>query len=276
MARRAVLGRGDMVVIPRFALTEKKALPTVGELDRLPLRKGNLVDAIKGGNTTMALWDKGWSLNEGPSNWDLWKKSKSDRGLAEDPRRGGGKGLGFPDDFDVFGSSSATTQNETSNDAEKERPIGGGKNLYLAHNYDYRFSPSILMSKEGHPWCTERFEHKWEACVYQNYLGGAEVWILPDAWSWVWNIDSTTSAMSGPEMRGDEETDLEVVDEAEAIKEAISDKLYKKYRQEACMHYGRELLLMDLWEHERARHLRAVCARVFSSWGVGLVSHLDV
>lgn len=35
------------------------------------------------------------------------------------------------------------------------------------------------------------------------------------------------------------------------------------------MHYGRAFLSMDLWNTQRAQHLRYSCSRVLSSYGIG-------
>jgi hypothetical protein len=50
---------------------------------------------------------------------------------------------------------------------------------------------------------------------------------------------------------------------------AISTRLYTKFHSEACMHYGRAFLSMDMWDSDRARHLRYSCSHVFASYGIG-------
>ena len=108
---------------------------------------------------TLALFDESWDLNRGPTNWYLWRKAASDPRLGELPDAGGGLGLG------VDGS------------------IGGGKDVYRVAEYDLHYAPNVVMSQKGQPWCTERFEHLQSACVYQVYLSGAELWVLPDEWA---------------------------------------------------------------------------------------------
>lgn len=47
-----------------------------------------------------------------------------------------------------------------------------------------------------------------------------------------------------------------------ASQNSISSRLYGKFHQEACMHYGREFLSVAMWDSEKAQHLRETCARV--------------
>lgn len=54
--------------------------------------------------------------------------------------------------------------------------------MYKVIDYDLHYAPNVVMSKRGQPWCTERFENMQAACVYQMYLSGAELWVLPDQW----------------------------------------------------------------------------------------------
>jgi len=81
------------------------------------------------------------------------------------------------------------------------------------------------------------------------------VLVLPDEWAFTLESMDKSERLKGSE--------------AEKLKDSISSRLYTKFHAEACMHYGREFLSLDLWESEKAAHLRSTCARVLSSWGVG-------
>lgn len=107
----------------------------------------------------LALFDRRWDLNHGPTNWYLWRKSSADPHLRDEPEAGGGVGLGV------------------------DGQVGGGRELYRVVDYDLHYAPNVVVSRKGQPWCTERFEQMQSACVYQMYLSGAEMWVLPDEWT---------------------------------------------------------------------------------------------
>lgn len=109
--------------------------------------------------SSMALHDRHWDLNHGPTNWYLWRKSSADPRLVEAPELGGGLGLGL------------------------DGLIGGGRDVYRVIDYDLHYAPNVVVSRKGQPWCTERFDVMKAACVYQMYLSGAEMWVLPDEWT---------------------------------------------------------------------------------------------
>ncbi|GJN90348.1 hypothetical protein Rhopal_003358-T1 [Rhodotorula paludigena] len=180
----------------------------------------------------LALFDRRWDLNHGPSNWYLWRKSATDPRLQEDPAQGGGLGLG------VAGAT------------------GGGKDVYRVVDYDLHYAPLVAVSKKGQPWCTERFDDVRASCVYQMYLSGAEMWVLPDEWTYTVEVLEKRS-------KADKE------DPGDKLKNSISARLYGKFHQEACMHYGREFLSVSMWDSDKAQHLRETCARTLSSWGMG-------
>lgn len=216
--RQAVIERGDIVAVPTFGFirdptgdtTEPKFpslndlrgrldLPVVGQWDGVapsefdslaaqhvlalheslpipanawPTRKQSLVSQVNtrapspDAPTTarIALFDRRWDLNHGPSNWYLWRKSASDTHLQDAPELGGGVGLGL------------------------DGGVGGGHELYKVTDYDMHYSPTVVMSRKGQPWCTERFETMHAACVYQMYLTGAEVWVVPDEWAYTLEV----------------------------------------------------------------------------------------
>ncbi|GAA5983915.1 hypothetical protein JCM11641_006420 [Rhodosporidiobolus odoratus] len=205
-----------------------------------PTRKQNLVSLVNTripsleSPTTaqLALYDRRWDLNHGPSNWYLWRKSSTDPRLLETPSSGGGLGLGL------------------------DGAVGGGKEVYRVVDYDLHYAPLVVVSKKGQPWCTERFDDVKAACVYQMYLSGAEMWVVPDEWAYTLEV-----LEKRPE--GVKE------DPAEKLKNSIQSRLYGKFHQEACMHYGREFLSMSMWDSDKAQHLRETCARTLGSWGMG-------
>ncbi|GAA6003768.1 hypothetical protein JCM10207_003589 [Rhodosporidiobolus poonsookiae] len=207
-----------------------------------PARKQNLVSLVNtrvpsvDSPTTaqLALFDKRWDLNHGPSNWYLWRKSSADPRLQEQPSSGGGLGLGL------------------------DGAVGGGREVYRVVDYDLHYAPLVVVSKKGQPWCTERFDDVRAACVYQMYLSGAEMWVVPDEWAYTLEV-----LEKKPE--GVKE------DPAEKLKNSISSRLYGKFHQEACMHYGREFLSIAMWDSDKAQHLRETCARTLGSWGMGSV-----
>ncbi|GAA5866376.1 hypothetical protein JCM8547_000758 [Rhodosporidiobolus lusitaniae] len=205
-----------------------------------PTRKSQLVSlvntrvpSIESPTTAkLALHDRRWDLNHGPSNWYLWRKSSTDPRLLENPTSGGGLGLGL------------------------DGAVGGGKEVYRVVDYDLHYAPLVVVSRQGQPWCTERFEEVRAACVYQMYLSGAEMWVVPDEWAYTLEV-----LEKKPE--GVKE------DPAEKLKNSISSRLYGKFHQEACMHYGREFLSIGMWDSDKAQHLRETCARTLGSWGMG-------
>mgnify|MGYP001608951364 FL=1 len=135
--------------------------------DQWPQKKSALVSLV---NTrvgtpesptpaSLALFDARWDLNRGPTNWYLWRKASTDPRLVDKAERGGGLGLGV------------------------DGTIGGGTDVYRVVDYDLHYAPNVVMSKRGQPWCSERFEHLQAACTYQMYLSGADLWVLPDEWT---------------------------------------------------------------------------------------------
>lgn len=196
-----------------------------------------------------ALWDQAWDPNRGPSNWSLWRKGSLDPRLQESATSGGGAGLGL------------------------NGAVGGGQAIYRVVDYELHYAPNVVISRESQPWCTERFEVNKAACVYQMFLSGAGIWVLPDEWAF------TLESLDRADKAKVNEADKLKVCKAEFTlflklnslfsQDSISSRLYTKFHAEACMHYGREFLSLDLWESEKAAHLRSTCARVLSSWGVG-------
>lgn len=196
----ALLAAGDALVVPTFAplriVDGKGKLPSAptltpeqerGEvsaqsqvddyvqqyLDTLqlpladwPTRKAPLVgmssskppESVMGGRPSPAgplfgMFDRTWELNKGPSNFGLWRRTALDPQLEV-----AGAGLGV------------------------DGGVGGGHSVYRIDNYELHYSPLLAHSREGHPWCNERFERNQAACGYAAWLTGAEFWMLPDEW----------------------------------------------------------------------------------------------
>lgn len=244
-----------------FVLTE--TLPIARS--EWPTKKANLVGLVNTRVGTadtptsaqLALYDRGWDLNHGPTNWYLWRKSGTDPRLLEPPDMGGGVGLGL------------------------NGGVGGGREVFRVTDYDLHYSPYVVVSRKGQPWCTERFEHMQAACVYQMYLSGAEMWVLPDEWAFT--LEGTEKPAES--VKEDPAQKLKVssfprpsfgllggVPDAGVWQNSISSRLYGKFHQEACMHYGREFLSVQMWDSDKAQHLRSVCAKTLTTWGEPLPS----
>ncbi|KAK4055032.1 hypothetical protein OIO90_003373 [Microbotryomycetes sp. JL221] len=286
--RRVVIERGDIVAVPTFGFvrdptgdTTEPKFPTLDDLrtraglprssqpqmgvtneefemlathnvlalhetlpvpaSAWPTRKHSLVGQVSTRRATpdspttarLAMFDRKWVNNHGPTNWHLWRKQTTDKHLEDEAELGGGLGLGL------------------------DGQIGGGRDLYKVVDYDMHYSPMVVMSRQGQPWCTERFEQMHAACIYQMYLTGAEVWVVPDEWTF-------TLEVIEPKHDGWQE------DAADKLKNSISARLFGKFHQEACMHYGREFLSMGTWDSEKAQHLRETCVGTLNTWGMGL------
>ncbi|GAA5883108.1 hypothetical protein JCM3774_002858 [Rhodotorula dairenensis] len=205
-----------------------------------PSRKQALVQLVNTRSPTtsvsttaeLALFDRRWEPNRGPSNWYLWRKSAADPRLEDEPAAGGGLGIGV------------------------DGKVGGGREPYRVVDYDLHYAPLVATSRKGHPWCTERFDDLRAACTYQMFLAGAEMYVLPE--DWVYTLEVLEKSPAGYRE-----------DPAEKLKNSISSRLYGKFHQEACMHYGREFLSVGMWDSDKAQHLRETCARTLGTWGMG-------
>ncbi|KAI9600917.1 hypothetical protein H4Q26_000711 [Puccinia striiformis f. sp. tritici PST-130] len=172
------------------------------------LRLTTQSDSPKPDMSAMAMYDQAWKPSEGPTNWTMWQTfvPKLDSGASR------------------IMDSAKTLQGDLS---------GVQDQMYPVVSYDLNYAPNVIVSREGQPWCTERFEYNKAACVYQMYLAGTELWVMPEAWS------LTFQQMPSTSKRFDEDREL---------KELISARLYSKFHQEACMHYGREFSSLGTWE----------------------------
>lgn len=180
----AELTAGSVVADPFAGVGADEFAPLAAEhlhtlVESLPLAQGDWptrkqqlvsfvntrVPSIESPTTArLALFDRRWDLNHGPSNWYLWRKSATDPRLMEKPTSGGGLSLGL------------------------DGAVGGGKEVYRVVDYDLHYSPLVVVSKKGQPWCTERFDDVRAACVYQMYLAGAEMWVVPDEWAYTLEV----------------------------------------------------------------------------------------
>lgn len=207
----------------------------------------------------IAMYDRSWDANAGPSNWFLWRREVADRRLLDAPSAGGGAGLGPGDS------------------------VGGGASVYRIEDYDLQYAPLVVFASRAQPWCTERFDRMRQACTYQMYLAGARMWVVPDAWAYTLEpiaqskaakeaaaaaeaSASAAAAAQSPSANADpaatsQLTDLDI-DPADKLSDAITARLYSKFHQEACMHYGREFLSVKMWDSDKAQHVRYTCARV--------------
>lgn len=259
MIRRRVLDYGDAIVVPTFGIERNRKANMIpnetintttaveylkSELASLKLPRSewpaskeglvSLADTEESNETPISLFDRSWQPTKGPTNWPLWKTLKGDELLQRSAEEGGGIGLGV-----------------------EPGKVGGGDELYRVSNYELNYAPNVIMSREGQAWCTERFEVNKAACVYQMYLSGTELWVTPRGWAFTlerMHIEARES------------------NDAQRLMDSISSRLYTKFHQEACMQYGREFLSLGIWEDERASHLRAMCSKVLTSWGVGAIT----
>lgn len=171
-----------------------------------------------------------------------------------DRRWEAGKG---PTSFANWRSSHSPAEEEADASAKDKSTVSVKPGFYQVTDYDLNYAPSLVIGRDRQPWCTERFEYNRAACIYQMYLQGAKKWVLPDAWAYT--LEETNK--HAPKERKND---------AEKMKSSIQSRLYTKFFSEACMHYGRAFLSNDLWDSERAQHLRYSCARVLNSYGIGM------
>lgn len=190
-----------------------------------------LPDHLRGTEEALfTLFDRRWVAGKGPTNFSKWKDAQ----------------------YTPVVSDTHPGKKDVSLD-----PQHSDAGFYEVIDYDLHYAPSLVIGRDRQPWCTERFEYNRAACVYQMYLQGANKWVLPD--SWAYTVEQTKK--SAPK---------EPKNDADKLKAAIQSRLYTKFFSEACMHYGRAFLSNDLWDSERAHHLRYSCAKVLSSYGIGL------
>lgn len=195
------------------------------------------------------------SLPSDASDWpatrdELLAAVGGDRFGLYDRHWDAGKG---PTDFQAWRNASA-----------RSIPAGEGNSpdvlqmdaaFYRITGYDLHYSPSLVVGKSQQPWCTERFEYSRAVCSYQMYLQGAKLWVLSSQWAYT--------------LESIDKGDKPQKNEADRLKSAIAGRLYSKFHTEACMHYGRAFLSMDLWDSERAQQLRYSCSQVLKSNGMG-------
>lgn len=193
----------------------------------------------------ITMWDPSWEPNQGPTNWTMWQRFTATGGIS-------GRTT----------SEIETEARRTTVGEERGKPAGGKNELYPIVDYDLTYAPNVIVSREGQPWCTERFEFNKAACIYQMYLTGTELWVMPAAWSLTVQEISTSSGHRKARWK----------DENKVLRDLISSRLYTKFHQEACMHYGREISSVEGgWEDDRrSKHARAICINVLNSWGVGV------
>jgi hypothetical protein len=129
--------------------------------------------------------------------------------------------------------------------------------LYKIDDFELHYRPNFVSRKGGNiPWCTERFDDNKAACLYQMYISGSDIWVLPKAFLIRRNFNSESHLIRPSESRWEK---------------AINSRLYTKYYREACVHYARQFVLMGEWNSPRSAHLKQECNRVLTNWGKGLV-----
>ena len=243
--RDLLVGRNDAVVVPVFAALRRtdegqvaRGAPVVPlsvpapefaakaaahraalrsslpiAVDKWPSRKATLVglssahpppSVVGPGEVSptapvFALFDRSWDPNRGPTNWPLWRKGAADPRLTDATEFGGGAGLGI------------------------EGGVGGGSEPFRVTDYDLHYQPLVVIARATQPWCTERFaDPNPAACVYQYYLAGSKMWVLPDEWAFTLEaFDAGAAVPSQPE--------------SDKLKASIQSRLFSKFTQEACV-----------------------------------------
>lgn len=189
--RERVTEQGDAVVVPTFGFKRSQSIPPLGtirntlvgisehggreigatEFEELasqfvrshfstlplsvaewPIDRNGIRVALTSGQ--MGIFDEGWELNAGPTDYSQWIDPASS--------------IPTPLPLSSSSSSSLSTTVTTSSDLYR----------ISAEDYDPSYAPTLLISRKGQPWCTERFDSMPSACVYQLYLSGADLWVL--------------------------------------------------------------------------------------------------
>ncbi|KAI8967739.1 hypothetical protein BDF20DRAFT_898960 [Mycotypha africana] len=112
---------------------------------------------------------------------------------------------------------------------------------YRVPHYDYKYGPIFISTRLNHPWCEERFEDYLASCVYSIYLSGANLWVLPNDYAVSETVDRKETWT--PQQR------------------KIQQKLASKYRMEQCVFYARQFDQLDIFQTERAEHVRQECSK---------------
>jgi len=123
--------------------------------------------------------------------------------------------------------------------------------VYAVKEYEVHYEPIVIQSRVSQPWCPERFADNRAACLFANYLTGAEFWVLPH--DFMIQLEPN---------RGSDLSSFESI---------IQNRLYAKSHGEMCVHFARQLDALGLWDSPKARHAITQCSRVISSWGKGLI-----
>ncbi|KAI8997736.1 hypothetical protein BDB01DRAFT_713634, partial [Pilobolus umbonatus] len=120
------------------------------------------------------------------------------------------------------------------------------KQPYIVPTYHYNYGPIYISTKEGHPWCEERFEDHVVSCFYPTYLAGANLWVLPRDYA----------VRTGQELY---DTSLEYEERK------MQRKIAKRYRIEMCVFYARKFDQMGVFNTEKAEHVKQECSQALLS-----------
>jgi len=127
------------------------------------------------------------------------------------------------------------------------------KVAYAVVDYEFHYEPTVVMAKDLSAWCPERLMDNSAACLYGIYLGGAAFWVLPEDYA----VLKQSRSLSG----------LSTAAEKWTFESMTARRLFKKYRRELCVRYGRQLNAMGQWEDHRSDHVKQQCAWVLESEG---------
>ncbi|KAG9303123.1 hypothetical protein G9A89_005081 [Geosiphon pyriformis] len=129
--------------------------------------------------------------------------------------------------------------------------------LYMIQEYELHYRPNFVSRKGGSiPWCTERFDDNKAACLFQIYISGSELWVVPDAFLIRHHLNPKSHLL--------------IPDESKWAK-GLNSRMYTRFYRESCIHYGRQLLMAGDWETAKAQHLKQECSRVLTNSGKGLI-----
>ncbi|CAG8491599.1 9635_t:CDS:2 [Paraglomus occultum] len=129
--------------------------------------------------------------------------------------------------------------------------------VYKIEDFEVHYRPNFVSKRNGTiPWCTERFDDNKAACLYQAYITGSDIWVLPETFLIRRNFNPKSHLLKPSESKW---------------AKAINSRLYTKFYREACVHYARQFIFEGKWDSPRAVHLKQECNRVLTNWGKGLV-----
>ncbi|CAG8652094.1 3313_t:CDS:2 [Funneliformis mosseae] len=137
------------------------------------------------------------------------------------------------------------------------------KSIYNISEYDIHYQPNFVVKRGSViPWCTERFdnfEHSKAACLFQMYISGSKLWVIPEAFSIKYHYNRHSYLLKAVESKWEK---------------TIKDRMYAKFLREACIHHARILDSLGDWSTPKANHVKQQCDRIITNWGLGIIDGL--